>query len=240
MVEITREDIDVLVQLQKAETDAVKIKSFLEGVESEKDALASQLAVFQEANEAMQRELDEISQLCRDAELEMKLNEERIEKSTQTLKTLTNHKAYAALQREVDDNKKRKEPLENHYLQLLEKKEAVADGLEEHTREFQQLREKIRGDQQAIDEKNSDHKARLEACISEKKRIAENLNPRLLRQFDEISSTSGGLAVVEVKDQLCRGCFLNIPPQLYIEVQRGNQLILCPQCNRILYYKEEA
>ncbi|MDA8136352.1 MAG: C4-type zinc ribbon domain-containing protein [Desulfobacteraceae bacterium] len=32
------------------------------------------------------------------------------------------------------------------------------------------------------------------------------------------------------------GCFMNIPPQLYIEVQRGKSLISCPQCSRILYH----
>ncbi len=239
MVDITRADIDVLIQLQKAETDTVKIQSFLETVESEKAALESKLAKFQTAHDKIAHELDDVARSCRDAELEMKLNDERIEKSTQTLKTLTNHKAYAALQREVDDNKKRKEPLENRYLELLEEKEAVAAKLEEHAQQLQQLTSQTRADQQAIDEKNISNKEQLDACIEEKNRIAESLNPKLLRQFNENASVNAGLAVVEVKDQLCRGCFLNIPPQLYIEVQRGNTLILCPQCNRILYYKEE-
>jgi len=45
-----------------------------------------------------------------------------------------------------------------------------------------------------------------------------------------------GLAVINVKNEICMGCFMNIPPQLYIEVQRENSLILCPQCSRILYH----
>ncbi|SLM32843.1 putative nucleic acid-binding Zn-ribbon protein [Desulfamplus magnetovallimortis] len=238
MVDITRADIDILVQLQKAETDTVNIRAFLQNVEAEKSALEDKLNEFKSAHEKLVAEFDIAEKSCSAAELEMKSNEERIEKSTQTLKTLANHKAYAALQREVDDNKKRRDSLENSYIELLDEKESRATALEEHFQQLQQLTEQIRSQQEEIDEKSRSHRLRMKEYEEERQKIAVNLAPWLLKQFNEISETSGGLAVVEVKDQLCRGCFMNIPPQLYIEVRRCKTLILCPQCNRILYYNE--
>jgi predicted nucleic acid-binding Zn-ribbon protein len=35
------------------------------------------------------------------------------------------------------------------------------------------------------------------------------------------------------------GCFMNVPPQLCIEVRRWKQMISCPQCSRILYHIDE-
>ncbi|MBF0202660.1 MAG: nucleotide-binding protein [Desulfamplus sp.] len=238
MFDITKADIDILVQLQNAETDMVEIKSFLEGVEAEKSALDSELNEFRSAHEQLQDRFDALKRSCTDAEIEMKMNEERIEKSSQTLKTLVNHKAYAALQREIDDNKKRREPLENHYLQLLEEKDETASRLGEHLRQMEQLTMKIKAQKEEIDKKSDAHRFRMEEYGEQRSAIGGKLNPALLKKFDEISATSGGLAVVEVRDQLCRGCFMNIPPQLYIEVRRCKSLILCPQCNRILYYNE--
>ncbi len=46
-----------------------------------------------------------------------------------------------------------------------------------------------------------------------------------------------GLAVAEVIDEICQGCFLHIPPQLYVEIKLNQTIKYCPQCGRILYYK---
>ncbi len=240
MLEITRAEIDILVQLQKAETDTVHIKSFLQDVEKEKAALESKLTEFRTAHEKLEIEFDAIRKACTNAELEMKMNEERITKSSQNLKTLTSHKAYAALQREVDDNKKRRDLLESNYLQTLEEKENLALQLKEHAQQLKQLGKQIKAEQKKIDKKSEADRVRLQEYQDQCLSIGENLKPQLFRQFNEISETSGGIAVVEVKDQLCRGCFMNIPPQLYIEVRRCKSLILCPQCNRILYYNSEV
>jgi predicted nucleic acid-binding Zn-ribbon protein len=45
-----------------------------------------------------------------------------------------------------------------------------------------------------------------------------------------------GQAVARISNETCMGCFMNVPPQLCIEVQRGKQMISCPQCSRILYH----
>jgi len=42
-----------------------------------------------------------------------------------------------------------------------------------------------------------------------------------------------------VKNGTCLGCFMNIPPQLFIEVMKNSRLITCPSCNRIFFYNEE-
>jgi hypothetical protein len=33
---------------------------------------------------------------------------------------------------------------------------------------------------------------------------------------------------------------MNIPPQEYIEIQRGGSLKFCPHCHRIMYWKQVA
>jgi predicted nucleic acid-binding Zn-ribbon protein len=33
---------------------------------------------------------------------------------------------------------------------------------------------------------------------------------------------------------------MNVPPQLFIQIQRSEQVILCPSCQRILYWQPES
>jgi predicted nucleic acid-binding Zn-ribbon protein len=45
-----------------------------------------------------------------------------------------------------------------------------------------------------------------------------------------------GLAMVPVKNGTCQGCNMNIPPQLFNTLQRGNSIEVCGNCNRIIYW----
>ena len=69
--------------------------------------------------------------------------------------------------------------------------------------------------------------------------ISKNLEPEFLKKFQMIKEQQvTGIAVVPVKDAVCLGCNMNIPPQMYNELQRCDSLKLCPYCQRIIYWKE--
>ena len=55
--------------------------------------------------------------------------------------------------------------------------------------------------------------------------------------YVELMKSLNALAVTEVRDEVCQGCHMNIPPQLFVEIKKKDKLIQCPQCRRILYYK---
>lgn len=238
MQEITRDEIDILLKLQQAESEAVRIKAFLKEVDNEKAELDSQLLHFEKSLEKCRKAYEKSVEICRESEAEIHLNDDRIAKSNETLKKVKTNKAYQTLLREIDDNKKRKTSLENFYLEKLEEQEAQEKLLKEKEADFLQLSAKIRSERDALDEKDVGDRELLENYISQREEIGKKLSPAVFTQFKEISRTSGGLAVVQVVNEVCRGCFMNIPPQLYIEVQRCKFLILCPQCNRILYYQD--
>ena len=66
--------------------------------------------------------------------------------------------------------------------------------------------------------------------------LTKQIEARLFKLYDTLKEKRRGVGVVNVKSETCQGCFLNIPPQMYIEVQKNNALIQCPNCNRILYW----
>ena len=238
MAAITRNEMDVLIRLQKAETETVRILSYLKGIDKEKEALESKLGAFVKALDKKKDAFDAVVKKVRDMELEILTTDERIKKSTETLRQVKTDREYQVLQREIDNNKKRLENLEDALLKIFDEKDAQEKIVQEQLLDLEQVTAKIRSEQADIDRKCEDDRELLETYRQQKEDIGSSLSPDLLRTFDEISGTSGGLAVAEVRNEVCRGCFMNIPPQLYIEVQRGKDLILCPQCNRILYFSD--
>ncbi len=239
MNDISRQDMQSFIKLQEAETQIVRLKSVLEKIEKKKIKLSTQLEQFGNALEENKANLSIAVKDCKDSEREIQIVDARIIKSNETLRMVKTNKEYQILLREVDDNKKRKDSFETELLEYLDEKEEIEQSVLEDEKEYNLLKEKIETEQKEIEKKSTDDRELLEEYLTQQNEIGKNLDPSLMDRFLKISKMNRGLAVVNVKDEICKGCFMNIPPQLYIEVQRGNSLILCPQCSRILYYIDE-
>jgi predicted nucleic acid-binding Zn-ribbon protein len=67
--------------------------------------------------------------------------------------------------------------------------------------------------------------------------MATRVKPDVLRRYGTIRMRRG-LAVVAVSNGTCLGCHMNIPPQLYNQLQRADAILTCPQCHRIIYWDQ--
>ncbi|HEY7534333.1 MAG TPA: C4-type zinc ribbon domain-containing protein, partial [Thermodesulfobacteriota bacterium] len=73
----------------------------------------------------------------------------------------------------------------------------------------------------------------------EKKRVVSIVNPDFLIIYERIRRRNG-VAVARARNELCTGCNMNIPPQLFNEVLTNKRMIQCPNCHRILYCEETS
>ena len=233
-----KDDISTLVKLQEAETEIVRLKKVLDKIEKEKVKLAGSLKDFETALAANREDLERITEMYKDTETEIQMVSDRIVKSNENLRMVKTNKEYQVLLREVDDNKKRKDALETNLLELMEEKEKSETQLNETEKEYALLADQVAAEQAKVDEKAVQDRELLDDYLLKQKEIGQELDPSLMERFRKISKMNQGSAVTPVQNEVCMGCFMNIPPQLYIEVQRGDKLISCPQCSRILYYQE--
>ena len=239
MNETLKKEIETLVRLQQIELEMIRLQQEVDKVENEKKGLAARLAAFESALEADRLALAQVQQQCTDLEQEIQVVNDRIIKSNETLRMVKTNKEYQVLLREVDDNKKRKNGLEDHVLTLYEQREVAEVRLKETEAQFLELKQQILAEQAKIDELTMDDREQLAELEEQQRSIGESLNPALLNRFRRIARMNQGQAVARISDETCMGCFMNVPPQLCIEVQRGNQMISCPQCSRILYHIDE-
>ena len=51
-----------------------------------------------------------------------------------------------------------------------------------------------------------------------------------------------GVAVAEARKSSCSACFMSLRPEVMTKIRRGEEIITCDNCSRILYYihAEEA
>jgi predicted nucleic acid-binding Zn-ribbon protein len=108
-------------------------------------------------------------------------------------------------------------------------------------REIEQRREALKAsiskDGDAAKTRMDEIQAKIAELRSERDKLAADVKPDVLKRYSSIRMRRG-LAVVSVRNGTCQGCNMNIPPQLYNVLQRGQTVETCPSCHRIIYWEE--
>ena len=122
-------------------------------------------------------------------------------------------------------------------LQCLEQIDATKQALVESRELYQQTEAQIETEKAAIEAEARQDRDEMEKLQAEYLAISSQVDPALLEQYNQTARLSNGLAIVAVKDAVCQGCHMNIPPQMYNELHRFDTLMHCPHCQRIVYLK---
>jgi hypothetical protein len=147
-----------------------------------------------------------------------------------------NTKEYHAMMREMDTLEKMNRLREEERVSLLEEL-----GMQEEQREALQsdmdaLQEEVTTQEDGLKAEISAMKARLKELQGEKAKACECIPEPILERFNFIRGKLDNPIVVSVSNSVCNGCFISIPPQAFIELQKGEQILSCPNCQRIIYW----
>ncbi|MBC2715696.1 MAG: hypothetical protein HF978_10340 [Desulfobacteraceae bacterium] len=235
MNKITREQIELLIELQQKEAAVAKVQSELDGLPARIEQIVSGLKEFEAVINSKKEGLSELKKVYRSYDAEIQTNQGRITKREEQLRSVTTNKEYQAILKEVEEIKKASSRIEDETIECLDKIDAAENEVKEKEKEY--LAEETEVNQQkAVFEADADSERRsLNELLSERDKISGKIAPELIKQYEFIKSYARGIAIVQVKESICMGCNMNIPPQMYNELHRENELKTCPHCHRMLY-----
>ena len=171
-------------------------------------------------------------------EQDLAVEQDKIKRSERRLLSIKNQKEYNALSREVKLGKKVAGEIEDVILGFMTEIEAIKKTLDRKDREYEGLEKSLlekRAEMEAITAKAT---TALVSLTTEKQEISEGVDRDFLKKYQTVQKARGN-AVVELHSGSCSGCHMSLPPQLNIRILKQEEMILCPNCNRILYVKPE-
>ena len=231
--------LEDLIALQEVEIEIFKAEDGLRELPKEVSEIESIITARKRSLDSADEEIASYEERKAPLEVELKENQALLDAADARIKRIKTNKEYLAMQREIDLAKKRKADLEEQVLTIMEK-------IEKKTSERERIRTSFETDKVILDEKMGKLNTlmkELDAVLAEYKgkddRLRKIVDKSLLSKYDRIKQSKKGLAVVECFEGVCRGCHMHIQPQLFNELIRGDRLINCPACQRILYVKAE-
>lgn len=208
--------------------------------------IPEQIQTMQHAFEEEKKQLEDHQQGLKDAslkqrQLEKKLQEsaeERKKKQKKLLEVKTNAE-YKALLKEIEYAKQADSATEDEILVVLEEIDTREKTIKEKKKSIREresnLKEETLRLEREVVEVDKEHRI----LQSERNKVAAELDPAVLGDYEKIRSRRAGQAVVMVQKEVCPGCHMQVPPQTINEVLQTGEIRHCQYCRRILYCELE-
>jgi hypothetical protein len=234
-----KEQIDILIRLQRIETETDRIKSTLIAVSKRFESIEAGLKEFERTIEDQESIINELKKKYRDFESDTKMNLERVKKTQAKLRSVKTNKEYQSFLKEIEDVNAKNSKIEDKMIECLDRMDETEKIIATKKDEYLQLSDRVKSEKETINQEAGQGKKRLAELETDRKVVSGMVDPELLKKYFMIKEQNqGGLAIVPVKDAVCHGCNVNLPPQLYNELHRCDTLRFCPNCHRIVYWKE--
>jgi predicted nucleic acid-binding Zn-ribbon protein len=240
MPKITEEQIVTLVKLQKIDIEAQKLESFLKGIPDRIEILDERLGKFVHEVEDDEKVIGELNKKYRTYESDVQMNLGKIQKSHVKLRSVKTNKEYQSSLKEIEDIKLKNSKIEDEMLEYLEQIERAEKDLNQRKQSYAKIVDDTTLEKDSIKQETEQCKQKLAQLESDRNAVTDTLDSQILDIFYRVKAKQpDAVAISEVKNSVCQGCNLNIPPQMFIELQHRNSLKDCPSCARIIYWEDQ-
>ena len=168
-------------------------------------------------------------------EKNLKEEQEKLVSRRKALGTLGNYKLQQKAESEIDHASKQLRLREESLLELLEQAEAAEKEAGASAQKLEALQKSQASLLEEAKEKIALFRVRRveeQACREE---FAKRIEPAVLSVYDRMQQRFPTDAVAMVKEGTCSGCYMQVAPQLMLQIARGDSLVKCRGCGRILY-----
>lgn len=227
LVELQKVDDEIFAVRQKIESAPVKVNELKEKF----DALAGERAHLIDKLEHVGDQKKRVMQ-------EMDDDSTRIQKSKDKLMQAANTREYQGMMREIDSMEKISRSREEEKATILEEWQVYNDKLRVADEAYEAVKAEYEVKRDSLDEELGQYNAELEKLQAKRETAAQFIPQPKFMRYEFIRKRLEHPVIVSVDNGICSGCNIAIPPQTYIELQSGQQILNCPNCQRLIYWAD--
>ncbi len=179
---------------------------------------------------------DETKQRMTDLREKMETAERERERYEQQMDLIQTQREYEALDKEIRDASEREQSLRKELQKETKVLEEMSEELSREESLIEQQEQEVKEEQDKIKDETEAKKRNLDELEQEEKKLVPGLDEELIFKFQRIIRSKEGEGIVPLKKGVCTGCQMILPNQFVNDVQRGDQILFCPYCSKIVFY----
>ena len=234
------EQLKLLIELQELD---IAIVSIADNIELLPRKLAQFEKPLKEAHtlfESIKKKTEAFNKKKHDKDLELDEVQFKIDKLKTRSNDIKTNKEYEAHRKEIEVFESNIYKIEEEILVLMEGIEAIAGEVQKEEEKVKKAEEEFKKQGKLIEEEKNKLNSEIDTYKANRNDFATRIDKEIYAQYMKKFDRFGGLAVVQVKNEVCLGCNTNIPPQLYNDIKGTDKTYTCYFCKRFVYYQEPA
>ncbi len=235
---LMQETLRTLWGIQEIDKDLFRVQEELKRLPAERATREGELESLRTRIQSGKEEANELDLRVSEIENQGMAHRQRIRKLEEETTTSRDMAVIEACRYEIRELKREITRGERLCIEMLEQGEEKAVGLSEReaklTVEEDNFAELSAGIDAEIAEAEG-RKGQLEITRSEQ--LGDDVNSDALVLYTRLLEARSGQAMALVDEQVCQACYMSIPPNMNVQLARGESVLQCPSCDRILFRK---
>jgi len=238
---LIEEQYDILLELQKIDIDIDKeekkkrdLPLIVERVSKEIQGLKNSFKNKKEDYKNLQIKLKKI-------ELDLTEKSNKIKKHQEDLYggKISDIKELKQIQKVIANYQKEKASIEEDVLDLMEEMEDLDKLISHLGEDLKAKEEEFKKHKEEMDLARLVIKKNMDSLDIKRGEVLSKITDnRLLKEYELLRKEKGGKAIMEVNDSICPGCYLDLPSDVIYQLKKNRKIIICPNCSRILIWKD--
>ncbi len=233
-----KEKLLLLIKVQECDSQLVKLSAKKKTLPEDIEKLSQKFSSFEEGIKKNKSQYDELKARHVDNENKIKKINEGIVKTKERMLEVKNNKEYQAMLKEIETAESSRGEVETSIISLLEELDKLSVLVKKDEEILKQSRNKYEQEKKVLEDELNAVDSDAVTWSQKRVELQKNIPEDLISQYERIKKRNKGIGVTSVWKATCNGCHMNIPPQLYNELQKSDELFSCPNCNRIMYFQD--
>jgi predicted nucleic acid-binding Zn-ribbon protein len=226
-----------LIELQRLDGEIARREEVLASIPIERKQLEESSAAAAERLAAAREAHQDAEMQQRQAESSLQDQEALLQKLEGQQFQVKDNAAYTALLNEMEHAKAAISACESGILEGMEAVENAAEALERAEGADGEARARQESGLRELAAREERIRSELAELNAERDAVGPKLDAAILAVYEKVASRKRP-ALALVREERCEGCRVGIPAQNYIEILKGERIVTCGNCQRILLHPD--
>ncbi len=171
-------------------------------------------------------------------EKEFQAAEQIVIKLRQQISQAKSNKEFQTLQHEILSKEADNAQLEDAVLVQMQKVDRQKEEVGALAREVKKAEAALEAERARLQKQLDKVEADIQALREKRAAASKKVPGDIFAKYERLISRRGQTAMVAAVNGTCQGCFMTLRPETIAQLKKGNDLVFCHSCARILYLEE--
>ena len=171
---------------------------------------------------------------------DIQVQDQKISKlKDQMLQAKTNDQ-YRAFQNEIEFCQKEIRRAEDRILELMGESEPLDKNVKAAEAALKAEKTQVEAEKQQTRERTAVDENAAAVLKAERADLLKGITPAVYQRYERVRKNRRGIGVAEAVEGRCSACNMAMRLQFFQDLKKGDQILACESCQRILYYTRPA